>query len=44
MKKTLIVIIGLLLLGTMALLWLANSVGPETAPQDVRSIEVDIDG
>lgn len=44
MKKPLIILGGLVLIAFGLMLWLAFSVGPETAPQDVRSIEVDIDG
>ena len=43
MKKPLIAIalVVLLLLGVTV--WLASSVGPDTAPSDVKTIELDID-
>lgn len=40
MKKALISLGAILILLVGAMLWLASSVGPETAPQDVRSIEL----
>jgi hypothetical protein len=40
MKKLLITIGVFILLLIGATLWLAGSVGPDTAPQDVRSIEL----
>ncbi|GLQ24039.1 hypothetical protein GCM10007853_19130 [Algimonas ampicilliniresistens] len=40
MKKMLFIVGGLLLLLIAILVWLAGSVGPETAPQDVRTIEL----
>ena len=43
MKKLLIAFAVLLLLGVGALAWLAGSVGPDTAPQNVKSIELDAD-
>jgi hypothetical protein len=42
--KKLFIGIGLLLLILVGLMiWLAGSVGPDTAPQDTRSIPVEID-
>ena len=43
MKKALILIgvVAVLIIG--ALFWLAASVGPDTAPTDVKSIDVEID-
>lgn len=39
--KNLIIGLGVfLLLLILAMVWLASSVGPETAPQEVRSIEL----
>lgn len=40
MKKLLIAagVLGVLLVGTV--FWLAGSVGPDTAPQDVRTIDL----
>ena len=43
MKKTLIGTGIVLLLLAGVLVWLATSVGPETAPQEVKSIELDAD-
>jgi len=40
MKKLLITIGVFILLLVGVTLWLAGSVGPDTAPQDVRSIEL----
>ena len=40
MKKALFLISVILLVIIGAMVWLASSVGPETAPQDVRSIEL----
>ncbi len=40
MKKMLIIVGGLLLFLIAILFWLAGSVGPDSAPQDVRSIEL----
>ena len=40
MKKGLIGLGAVLLVLTAAMFWLAGSVGPDTAPQDVRSIEL----
>jgi hypothetical protein len=40
MKKLLITIGVFILLLIGVTLWLAGSVGPDTAPQDVRSIEL----
>jgi len=40
MKKMLFIVGGLLVLLLVILVWLAGSVGPETAPQDVRTIEL----
>lgn len=44
MKKTVILLGGVLVVLAIVLLWLSLSVGPETAPKDVRSIEVEING
>lgn len=44
MKKPLILSVGILVILAVIVLWLAFSVGPETAPQDTRSIAIDIDG
>ena len=43
MKKALILIGLLLVVGLGLTVWLASTVGPDTAPQDIKSIEVDID-
>ena len=40
MKKGLISLGVVLILLIIAMVWLAGSVGPDTAPQDVRSIEL----
>lgn len=40
MKKFAIIAGVLILILVGVLFWLAGSVGPETAPQDVRSIEL----
>ena len=40
MKKALILISVLMLVIIGAMIWLASSVGPETAPQEIRSIEL----
>lgn len=40
MKKLLITIGVLILLLLGVIMWLAGSVGPDTAPQDVRTIEL----
>ena len=40
MKKGLISLGVVLILLIIAMVWLASSVGPDTAPQDVRSIEL----
>ncbi|GLQ20743.1 hypothetical protein ACFFUB_01650 [Algimonas porphyrae] len=40
MKKMLIITGGVLLLLILILVWLAASVGPDTAPQDVQTIEL----
>ncbi len=40
MKKLLIAAIALIVVVGGVMVWLAGSVGPETAPQDVRSIEL----
>ena len=42
MKKSLTMVGVVLLLVIGVLFWLASSVGPETAPQDQRSIELDV--
>ena len=41
MKKVLIAILVLLLVLGGALVWLAGSVGPDTAPTQTQSIELD---
>ena len=43
MKKALILIGLLVVLALGVTTWLALSVGPETAPQDTKSIEIEID-
>lgn len=43
MKKTLIALLLLALVIGGVLVWLAASVGPETAPQEMKSIELDSD-
>lgn len=40
MKKTLLIAGGILLLLILIMLWLAASVGPDTAPQEVQTIEL----
>ena len=40
MKKGLISLGVVLILLIIGMVWLASSVGPDTAPQDVRSIEL----
>lgn len=40
MKKTLLILGAILILLILGLFWLAGSVGPETAPQDIRSIDL----
>lgn len=40
MKRTLIIVAILLLLVIGTMVWLAGSVGPETAPDDLRTIEL----
>ncbi|MEM9600174.1 MAG: hypothetical protein AAF926_04050 [Pseudomonadota bacterium] len=40
MKKMLMITGGVLLLLILILVWLASSVGPETGPQEVQSIEL----
>lgn len=40
MKKPIVIIAGIILFILAILFWLAASVGPETAPQDVRSIDL----
>ncbi|MGB6228642.1 MAG: hypothetical protein WBF53_00765 [Litorimonas sp.] len=42
MKKTLIAVGVVLLLLIAVLVWLAGSVGPDTAPTEVRTIELDV--
>lgn len=43
MKKALILIGVLAVLALVALVWLASSVGPDTAPDAMKSIDVEID-
>lgn len=43
MKRTLIAAAILLLLIIGVMVWLAGSVGPETAPDDLRTIELTVD-
>lgn len=40
MKKGLISLGVILIVIIIAMVWLAGSVGPETAPQEIRSIEL----
>lgn len=40
MNKTLLIAGGILLLLILIMLWLAASVGPDTAPQEVQTIEL----
>lgn len=42
MKKLLIALAALLILILGLLLWLAGSVGPETAPQELKSMELEL--
>ena len=43
MKKALIIFAVLAVAVVGTLVWLASSVGPDTAPTDVKSIDVEID-
>lgn len=42
MKKLLIALAALLILILGLILWLAGSVGPETAPQELKSMELEL--
>lgn len=44
MKKLLLTAVALIVVLGGVLFWLASSVGPETAPDDLRTIELETNG